>query len=418
MRQETLCIMVIREIIERFKSEKNKILAMGFGIVWSTFVFVLLQGAYRGFYDAKSKEFLLDRAKVLMMPGHSQDRDVLFRKEAINLFIRGQEYLKHIAPTFCTTSKISYNGREYSQCRIEGINQSYITVENICIEDGRLFTKHELNEAVPVCLIDSVIKKTIFGAKQAVGQSIVINNHTIHIAGVFQSKRPPGEPEPGPTILVPSTLFESIHLYNRFPGDDVCFSYILAEAPLHIAPAQIENNIRKSLASTLNIDPYDKEAVRIEDSRNNRDRKDTQLLLRQVCTFVLIVSFCLLISGILNFSNMLSIIIKERSPEIMIRRIMGATDLQIRTSILLETLLIILLHGIVGMIFGKVVIALINVYLLPKITFIPMVALQFSNFYFVLDLVLLAIAGFFVGISAIGKVTKIKPVIVLSGRQK
>ena len=115
---------------------------------------------------------------------------------------------------------------------------------------------------------------------------------------------------------------------------------------------------------------------------------------------------------------MLSIVINERSSEVMLRKIMGAKNLQINGAILLETLLIILLHGIIGMVFGKIAIALVNIYLLPKVNCTLMVALQFSNFYFVLDLVLLAITGFFVGISATRNVMRIKPVIVLNGRLK
>lgn len=411
-------IMIIKEIIERFKSEKSKVLAMGFGIVWSTFVFVLLQGAYRGFYDNRSKALSLDRAEILIMPGQSQGKNVFFKKEAVDLFTRGQKYLKHMAPTFRTKRKIHCDSKAYGPYRIDGINQNYTTIKNLCIESGRLFTKYELNEAVPVCLLDGNTKEMLFGTKQAVGQSVIINNQIIRIVGVFKAERMPGGPTPEPTILIPSTLFESIHLCNKSPEGDMYFSYILAEAPVHIAPTQIADNIRHDLAKLLNVKPSDKEAVYIGDSRDNRYRRDAKLLLRQIHTFVLIVSFCLLISGVLNFGNMLSIVISERSSEIMLRKIMGATNSQIKRSILLETLLIILLHGIVGMIFGKIAITLVNIYLLPKVNYIPMVALQFSNFYFVLDLVFLTIAGFFVGISAVGSVTKIKPVIVLNGRLK
>lgn len=410
--------MIIKEIVERFKSEKNKVFAMGFGIVWSTFVFVLLQGAYHGFYDSESKALSLDRAEILIMPGQNQGKNVVFKKEAIDLFTRGQKYLKHIAPTFRTERKIHYNSKAYGPYRIDGINQNYTTIKNPCIKSGRLFTKYEFNKAIPVCLLDDNIKEMLFGTKQAVGQSIIINNQIIHVVGVFKAERMPGGPTPEPTILIPSTLFEAIHLYNKSPEGDVYFPYILAEAPIHIAPTQIADNIRHDLAKLLNVKPSDKRAVYIGDSRDNRYRRDAKLLLRQIHTFVLIVGFCLLISGIINFGNMLSIVINERSSEIMLRKIMGATNSQIKRSILLETLLIILLHGIIGMIFGKIAITLVNIYLLPKVSYIPMVALQFSNFYFILDLVLLAIAGFFVGISTVGNVMKIKPIVVLNGQLK
>ena len=283
-------IMIIREIIERFKSEKTKVLAMGFGIVWSTFVFVLLQGAYLGFYDNQSKQFSLDRAKLLIMPGQSQDKDVFFNKEAIDLFTRGQKYLKHMAPTFCTRRKIHYSGMAYGPYEIIGINQNYTAVENLRTESGRLFTEYELNEAIPVCLLDSNSKEVLFGTKQAVGQSIVINNQIIHIVGVFRAKTMPGGPKPAPTILIPSTLFESIHLCDKSPEGDIHFSYILAEAPIHVTPTQIADNVRHDLAKLLNIKSSDSKAIYIRDSRDNRYR-DAKLLLRQIHAFVLIVSF-------------------------------------------------------------------------------------------------------------------------------
>ena len=124
----------------------------------------------------------------------------------------------------------------------------------------------------------------------------------------------------------------------------------------------------------------------------------------------LFVGICSLLAGAIGISNIMLIVVKERTKEIGIRRAIGATPLNIRTQIILEALILTIVAGIIGIIFGVWLLELIDKnmgevegFKHPSVDF----TLVFSATLF------LAVVGVLAGLLPANRATKLKPVDAL-----
>lgn len=118
--------------------------------------------------------------------------------------------------------------------------------------------------------------------------------------------------------------------------------------------SEVEKNIRKVLGDTHRIHPEDQNAL----GSNNLEEEFGQIngLFAGISIFVWIVGTGTLLAGVIGVSNIMLIIVKERTKEIGIRKALGATPFSIISLILQESVIITSLSGYVGILLGTLVI--------------------------------------------------------------
>lgn len=393
----------IKEVFDNLKSQKARTGCMSFGIMWAMLTFVILQGGSTSYYNGTMKALSYDKPIVHIYPRETQHKNIPVTKKVANDLIHNVHCLKKATIVSQHINDVLYGYKTYKRCRILGVDSEYDSITDLTIKKGRSLSKRDLEQAIPVCLIGTKIKKDIFGQSSAIGKFIYINHHVIYVIGVFDTNRN------NHCIIISNTLSEKL-----FPKNNENISYIEAIPKPNTTAQQVEKAIHAYLSKQLNFNPTNKNAVWITDTRQSQHYKALKKFFSQIQIFIFFIGLGLILSGIISINNMMLLTIQDRTHELVIRKIMGAKTFHIIKLILLETILISLISGSIGIFSGKSIIHLINIYIIPKIQNHHIIDFTFSSPYILLSLIALGIAGCLAGIISAKKAININPINALN----
>jgi putative ABC transport system permease protein len=230
---------------------------------------------------------------------------------------------------------------------IQGVGSDYLEIRQWPIEYGDFFTDQDIKAAAKVCILGRTVADNLFPDASPVDQTIRIRSVPFKVAGVLTKK---GQNAMGQdqddVILAPYTTV--IRRLSHFPN--LRFILVSATSLKDIAAAQTQ--ISELLRMRHKIQPYDADDFTI---RNQTDLAATATATTEVLTILLasIASVSLLVGGI-GIMNIMLVSVTERTREIGIRMSIGARARDILTQFLIEALVLSLLGGITGIIFGVV----------------------------------------------------------------
>ena len=224
--------------------------------------------------------------------------------------------------------------------------------------------------------------------------------------GVFKKSNSQGDQEEeANTIYIPFTTFGQA--FNK--GEEVAWMAITAKDNVSIT--DLKEQVFNVLRKRHKIHPNDKRAIGHRDLAENFKKITGLFSILTVVGFF--VGTLILMSGVIGISNIMLIVVKERTKEIGIRRALGASPWEIKSQILQESLILTILSGMVGISFSVLVIWFVN-YLLdlngPVDNFAnPSVGLSIVF----IALIILIVSGVLAGLIPANSATKMKPVDAL-----
>lgn len=169
-----------------------------------------------------------------------------------------------------------------------------------------------------------------------------------------------------------------------------------------------EENIRHQIARHHNFDPNDTRAIGIANALENYIQ--TRKVISAIKLFVWIIGIMTIIAGIVGISNIMTIVIKERTKEIGIRKAVGAKPISIISLVLQESIFLTSIAGYIGVVLGIGLLELINSKLPPSDMFRnPTVDINLA----IAAVIILILAGSLAGFFPARKAAQIKPVEVL-----
>jgi len=250
------------------------------------------------------------------------------------------------------------------------------------------------------------LKQDLFKEKDPIGEQIAINNVKFEVVGVFTD--PGGEREETRTYL-PVTTIQQVFGSGSDKINDMSFTLhkkdtyeeALAESK------KFTEGIGQLLKGKNTVAPDDTNAIGINSTVENiKQFYDLNLYIR---LFFWWVGICTIIAGVVGVSNIMLIIVKERTKEIGIRKALGATPLSIIGMILHESIFITTIAGFIGLLSSLALLELVgpqiksDYFLNPEVNFT--IALT--------TLGLLIFAGALAGFVPAYKAAKIKPIVAL-----
>ena len=212
---------------------------------------------------------------------------------------------------------------------------------------------NDIREKRKVAIIGQGVKNDLYDKdEEALGTYIKIQGVNFMVIGIYKKNNSGGGEEGQKEIFVPFTSFSQA--FNR--GEDVGWMAITANDGSSIS--QLKDNIVEVMKNRHKVHPEDTRAIGYFDLYEQYNRVES--LFGALKAVAYIVGIMVLLSGIIGVSNIMLIVVKERTKEIGIRRALGEQPWSIKKQILMESIFLTLISGMVGIIFGSLVIFGIN----------------------------------------------------------
>lgn len=409
------------EIIEALTSNWFRTILTAFGVLWGIFILVILLAAGKGLENGVKQGFSGIATNTMFMwtqvaskpyKGMPKGRRYSFEVEDVTA-IKGQvPGLRFVSPRnqlggFGGANNV-VRGLNTGAFNVYGDYPEIIQQEPMDITSGRFLNYSDINEKRKVAIIGDGVESALYDINEdPLGTYIKINGVNFMVIGTYKKKSRGGDAEEGQKeIYVPFTAFSQA--FNR--GNKVGWMAITAKDGYSIT--NLKGDIIEIIKSRHTIHPEDDRAVGNFDLYQEFSKVNGLFIaLKGVAYFVGVL---VLLSGIIGISNIMLIVVKERTNEIGVRRALGATPWSIRGQILMESIFLTIISGMAGIILATAVIWLVNFQLSQMDTSEMMFLNPSVNLGVVMvALSILIISGLLAGLIPAQQAIKVKPVDAL-----
>ena len=345
-----------REIFSSLSRHKLRTFLTAFSVWWGIFMLVILLGAGKGLSNSVEEDFKSDALSIIRLwaestsqeykglpPGRrlrfsNDEFDMLSEVEGVRemgnrYFLTGEYFIKY------KNNSLSFD--------VQCVNPSYIKFENPELLAGRLLNQKDINEKRKICVIGIKVKEGFFpNGKNPIGEYLNIKGTDYQVVGVVTDTGWEGKKR---RIYLPTSTTQLVEGTTRI------HQLIVEMGDVSLEESQvIEERLRLNLATKMKFNPSDKQAIYINNNIENYNRfKST---MNMISGFIWFVGIGSIIAGVIGVSNIMLIVVKERTKEIGIRKALGATPYSIVSMIVQESIFLTSISGYLGLLCGMGVI--------------------------------------------------------------
>jgi putative ABC transport system permease protein len=359
------------EILEALTANTFRTLLTAFGVFWGIFILVILLAASNGLENGVKKGFDGIATNTMFMwtqttskayKGLPKTRRYDFKNSDVDALKQKFPDLLYVSPRnqlgdFNGVSNV-IRGTKTGAYTIYGDYPELIKQEQMDIVKGRFVNQQDILLRRKVAIIgNGVINELYMNAEEVIGTYVKINGVNFMVVGVYKSKsQNNGNAESAQkNIFIPFTTFQQAFNF----GDTVGWMALTANDDASITA--LKPGILAFMRERHYIHPDDERAVGNFDLFQEFQKvQDLFLVLKFIAYFV---GTLVLLSGIIGISNIMLIVVKERTKEIGIRRALGATPGAIRSQILLEAISLTIIAGMFGIAVATGLLAILNMIL-------------------------------------------------------
>ena len=406
-----------QEILATIKKNKMRTFLTGFSVAWGIFMLMILLGSGNGLSNGVAANFMNDAVNAMWIwtgettipyEGMKTGRPIRFQNQ-------DQEIVQKVPGVGVSSGRYFMGNTRYSYLKESG-EYTTITcqpelkdVENLILNEGRFINQIDILQKRKVVVIGADIKTALFKDSVALGEFVNINKVPFKVVGICT--------EPGSTrnrnAYMPLSTAQMI-----FNGSNRLHNLALTIDASTLEESQaIEDQIRNALGRQHKFDPKDEGAIGLYNKLENYIQ--TMKIFQAIKIFIWIIGIGTLIAGIVGVSNIMLIVVKERTKEIGIRKAIGASPASVIGLILLESIMITTLAGYIGLVLGTGLMELVNYFMMQSagpatdqsetIFLNPTVDINIA----VYATLLLIVAGAIAGYIPAKRAASIKPIVAL-----
>lgn len=404
-----------QEIFEAIAKNRMRTFLTGISVASGIFILVILLGAGKGLENGIAKQFERDAEGIIEVwsgtttkeyKGLNPGRRIQFRDSDYNLSLQkfGSQLEKKASSYNQWNGAVVY-GKETGNYQYRGVNPDYQVIENATMVEGRFINENDLKNNEKVGVIGQKIKMDLFKGKSPLGELISLNGIKFKIVGVFTD--PSGEREETRIYLPLTTTQKTFGAGDKISN----LFYTLHKKANYDEALAVSTKFSKELEQLLKsknvIAPDDTGGVGVHNSVEDAKKfYDLNLYIR---LFFWWVGICTIIAGVVGVSNIMLIIVKERTKEIGIRKALGASPLSIIGMILHESIFITTIAGFVGLLSSLLLLEFVGPHIQSEYFLNPQVDFGIA----LTTLALLVFAGALAGFFPAYHAAKIKPIVAL-----
>jgi putative ABC transport system permease protein len=328
------------------------------------------------------------------------------RKNRLNKDVTWEEYLYvkencklclHVGAENFNQADIEQNGIEMPAVRMIGVTDNVGEIEDKTLEQGRFMSAEEVARAAPVTVIGTDVRDKFFPTGTAVGKTIKVRGVPLTVIGIEESRGSFVGQSQDRHMYIPITLHGQI--FQRTGGiqihgksaDKETFQASIEEARLLL------RNKRQLLGS----DEENFSLVNVDEFNSQMDQ-----FTGAIAVVVLPITGIILIVGGIVVMNIMLVSVTERTFEVGLRKALGATRKQILLQFLIESALLCVVGGIIGLALA------VGVTLL--ITFLLEITMTVTAGYIILSVGVSSIIGIVAGIYPAWKAARLDPIVALT----
>jgi len=405
-----------QEIFEAISKNKLRTFLTGLSVASGIFILVILLGIGEGMRNGISSEFEEDAANILYFwtgatskeyKGLNPGRLITMKNDDYNYVTsKYEDELEYKSSIYRIWNGIVNYNKESGAYRVEGVLPDYQFLENADMVNGRFINYKDHENFEKVVVLGNKVKSDLFkNGENPVGEYVQISDINFKVIGVFSD--PGGEREESRVFLPLSTSQRVFNGGNNIRNlaftlqKEDNFEDALA------ASEKFSSELESHLKEKYSIAPDDTRAITINNSLENAKRFYD--LMNMIKFFFWGVGICTIIAGIVGVSNIMLIIVKERTREIGIRKALGAEPLSIVVMVLHESIFVTTIAGFTGLIFSLALLEFVGP--LIETQYISNPSINFSVA--ITTVFILIIAGAIAGFFPAWKAARIKPIDAL-----
>jgi len=406
-----------QEIFDTIRKNKLRTFLTGLSVASGIFILVILLGFGRGMENGIRKEFEGDATNLIYVwaqtttkeyKGLNPGRRIDLKNENYDHIIASQgEQIVHRSALFRVQWGTTVNYKKESVTYgVHGVHPNYQQIENQSMVSGRFIDQEDLDNRTKVVVISNKIKNELLkDVEDPLTEYLQISGINFRIIGVYTDFA--GEREED-RVFVPFTSAQSV-----FNGADRLQNLAFTMKPEKDfetavkASKQFENEITQYLKEAHNVAPDDDAAIRVNNVLEETKRFYT--LTNNIAYFFWFVGICTIIAGVVGVSNIMMIIVKDRTREIGIRKALGAKPWSIIGMIMQESIFVTAVSGFAGLIFSMGLLEIVGPNVQVDYVLNPSVNFSIA----VTMVILLIIAGALAGFIPAWRAANIQPIEAL-----
>jgi putative ABC transport system permease protein len=346
---------VIRNYLRQFyrdiRTQRLRFFLTLFGMVWGTVSVTLLLAFGQGIHEQMIKESKgIGENIVICWPsrtskpfkGMNKGRLIRMTEEDMEYLRREVPEIDSISPEYSTGSARYTVGKKTLVPWLSGVWPEYAAMRSVIPDaKSRYINATDLAERRRVIFLGNKLKEDFFGKEEAIGEKVEIEGVPFQVIGVMEPKSQDssyrGRDEDTGTI--PATVYRD--MFGKKYVDNFIFQ---VNDPTLIA--RVKKGVVAAAARKYNFDPEDKEAVGMWDTTETSAFFNTFFLAFRL--FLCIVGALTLVVGGIGVSNIMNVVVEERTKEIGIKMALGAKKGYIVGQFMFETFFITLLGAALG----------------------------------------------------------------------
>lgn len=341
-----------QEIFASLQRHKLRTFLTALSVWWGIFMLVILLGAGNGLRNSAEADFG-DRAKNRLymwtyktsipyrgLPAgrfiefNQKDYEILESKKGDDFnHVSGQYWMRG---EYFTTYK--NKSRSYS---VQCVYPDHLYIEMPKLTHGRFVNNVDIDDRRKVAVIGTAVSKEFFNEEEPLGKYLKIKGIEYQVVGVFTKER----------FRDTERIYLPISTAQQIEGTDRLGNLVVDLNVETVEESKVaEDKIRSDLAAYHKFDPKDEMAVGMWNSVEGA--QDAKVMLRFIFIFIWLVGIGSIIAGVIGVSNIMLIIVKERTKEIGVRKALGATPGSIISMIVYEAVFLTSLAGYLGLACG------------------------------------------------------------------
>lgn len=350
-----------QEIFSALKKNKMRTFLTAFGVFWGIFMLMVMLGSGRGLQNAvfdgmknfaTNSVFMYTRPTTVAYAGYPRGRFFNFRNSDIEALRAQIPEIEVLAP------RIQGRGgpgsvdnvvrrKNSGAFTVNGDYPEWNLIDPVKMQKGRFLNQNDIIHNRKVAVIGNRVYESLFETnEEAIGEYIRIQGVYFQVIGIFepQNSNIGFGGDKAESIFIPFTTLQRTYNY----GDVVGWFAITSKEDIPVSV--VEEKALAYLKRRHNISPDDSQAI--GHMNLEKEFKKIKGLFLGIDMLVWVVGIGTLLAGVIGISNIMLIVVRERTKEIGIQRALGATPFKIISQIITESVFLTTVAGYVGLVLG------------------------------------------------------------------